>query len=194
MPEAFIHPAAIVDSENIGAGTRVWAYAHILSGAVVGANVNVGDHAFIEGGAQIGDNVTLKNNVCVWNGIRIEDDVFIGPNVTFTNDLAPRSPRMPGAARRYATTANWLLPTHVRRGCSIGANATILPGLELGRYCFVAAGATVTRSVAPFRLVVGTPAREVGFVCRCGQRLAGCYTENSCQSCGETPMERECNR
>ncbi len=148
------------------------------------------DHVFIEGGAVVGDNVTLKNNVCVWDGITIDDDVFVGPNVTFTNDRFPRSPRMPQMRERYAEKDNWLLPTHVGRGCTIGANATILPGLTLGPYCFIAADANVTADVPPFALVVGSPGRVVADVCRCGRRLGGAYTVTVCEFCGETPQQR----
>lgn len=131
MPATYIHPTAIVDSREIGAGTRIWAFAHILEGAVIGCNCNIADRVFVEGGGRIGDNVTVKNNVCVWQGITIEDDVFVGPNVTFTNDRYPRSPRMPEVRHRYAETHRWLESTVLRRGCSVGANATVLPGIEL---------------------------------------------------------------
>jgi acetyltransferase-like isoleucine patch superfamily enzyme len=190
MPSTYVHPTAIVDGARIGAGTRVWAFTHILPGARVGENCNVADHVFIEGGAVVGDNVTLKNNVCLWDGITVDDDVFVGPNVSFTNDRFPRSPRMPAVRQRYAHPENWLQPTWVRQGCTIGANATILPGLKLGPYCFIAAGASVTRDAPPFALVAGTPGRVVGDVCRCARRLAGTYQDATCEFCGETPAER----
>lgn len=190
MAECYYHPTAIVEGAQIGAGTRVWAYAHILAGARLGRNCNVADHVFIEGGAAIGDNVTLKNNVCVWNGISIDDDVFVGPNVSFTNDRFPRSPRMPQMRQRYEDSQNWLLPTFVGRGATIGANATILPGLKLGPYCFIAAGSSVTNDVPPFTLVVGSPGRVIADVCRCGRRLRGAHEEASCEFCGETPRQR----
>jgi acetyltransferase-like isoleucine patch superfamily enzyme len=190
MPATYIHPTAIVDSREIGAGTRIWAFAHILEGAVIGCNCNIADRVFVEGGGRIGDNVTVKNNVCVWQGITIEDDVFVGPNVTFTNDRYPRSPRMPEVRHRYAETHRWLESTVLRRGCSVGANATVLPGIELGKYCVVAAAAVVTRNVEPFALVVGSPGRTVASVCRCGQRLDGSYDTSICQACDETPLER----
>ena len=113
-PIAIYHPAALVETDDIGAGTRVWAFAHVMRGARVGSNCNVGDHAFVEAGAVVGNNVTLKNNVCVWAGVTLEDDVFVGPNATFTNDRYPRSPRMPEAAARYETPERWLSP-HRRR-------------------------------------------------------------------------------
>ena len=190
MTQPFIHPNAIVDSDQIGEGTRIWAFAHVLRGACVGRNCNIADRVFVEEGAHIGDNVTVKNNVCVWNGITIEDDVFVGPNVTFTNDRYPRSPRMEAARDRYSRLDNWLARTTVRQGCSIGAAATVLPGLELGAYSVIAAGAVVTHSVAPYALVLGAPAREFDCVCRCGRPLGGSFREVECPACGETPEQR----
>lgn len=185
-----IHHTALVESEEIGQATNVWAYAHVMRGARIGCNVNVGDHAFVERGAKIGNNVTLKNRVCVWEGITIEDDVFVGPCVTFTNDKYPRSPRMSKVQQRYSARENWLERTLVRRGCSIGAAATIAPGIELGMFSMVAAGAVVTKSVPAFALVCGTPARYVADVCSCGQKLSGGYQTATCEHCGETPAER----
>ena len=186
-----IHPMALVDDpQSIGAGTAVWAFAHVMAGARVGTMCNVGDHAFIESGAEIGDRVTLKNQVLLWEGVTLEDDVFIGPRVTFTNDRFPRSARMPLVHNKYATKEKWLLKTIVRQGASVGANATICPGLELGRFCMIAAGSVVTADVAPHSLVRGNPARHVGFVCRCGETLAGDFEHVTCQACGETGSER----
>ncbi len=185
-----IHPTALVETDQIGESTNVWAYAHVMSGARIGCNGNIGDHAFVEGGAQIGNNVTLKNRVCVWDGITIEDDVFVGPGVMFTNDKQPRSPRMEKARSRYATRASWLVPTIVRRGCSIGAAATIVPGIELGYFSMIGAGAVVTKSVPAYALVCGSPARKMADVCGCGQKLDGPHTEATCKVCGETPDER----
>jgi acetyltransferase-like isoleucine patch superfamily enzyme len=184
------HPAALVESDEIGAGTRVWAFAHVMRGARIGERCNIGDHAFVESGAVVGNNVTLKNNVCVWAGVTLDDDVFVGPNATFTNDRHPRSPRMPQAAARYENTDGWLLPTVVERGVSIGANATIVPGVRLGRYCMIAAGSVVTADVPPFALMMGAPARAVGNVCRCGQKLLGDYRATICDACRETPQMR----
>ncbi len=190
MSERFFHPAALVESEDIGPGTRIWAFAHVLPGVRIGSNCNVGDHAFLESGAMIGNNVTIKNNVCIWTGVTLEDDVFVGPNATFTNDRHPRSPRMRQAIHRYANPEQWLQPTVVERGASIGANATILPGIRIGRYAMIAAGALVTADVHPFALMIGSPARRVGDLCRCGQKLAGSYRTSTCDACGETPNHR----
>lgn len=184
---SFIHPTAIVETDQVGDGTRVWAYAHILAGARVGGHCNICDHAYIEGGAVLGNNVTVKNHVCIWEGVTLEDDVFVGPFVSFTNDLRPRSPRMPEARRRYAHKENWLVPTVVEQGCTIGANATIVAGVRLGRYSFIAAGATVTSDVEPFALVRGVPARKVGYVCRCGNKLETTFLSETCLYCGATP-------
>jgi acetyltransferase-like isoleucine patch superfamily enzyme len=190
MHQRYFHPAALVEAEDVGDGTRIWAFAHVMRGARIGNNCNLGDHTFVEAGAAIGNNVTLKNNVCVWMGVTLGDDVFVGPNAMFTNDRYPRSPRMREAAARYESPNRWLLPTVIERGVSIGANATILPGLRLGRYSMVAAGALVTANVPPFALVVGAPARVVGHVCRCGQKLTANYLTAICDACGETPQMR----
>lgn len=154
MSNFYQHPQALVESLNIGNGTRVWAFAHVLPKAVIGADCNLCDHTFIENDVIIGNRVTVKCGVQLWNGIRIEDDVFIGPNATFSNDRYPRSGQH---LSEYPITV-------VRRGASIGANATILPGITIGQYAMVGAGAVVTRSVPPYALVVGNPARIVRYV------------------------------
>ena len=181
-----IHSHALVETEDIGAGTAIWAFAHVMRGARIGAGCSIGDHAFIESGAIVGDNVTIKNQVLIWEGITIEDDVFVGPRVSFTNDRYPRSPRMSEVRQRYAAKENWLCPTVVRRGCSIGAGAIIGPGVELGQYAVIAAGAVVTRSVEPFSLVRGNPAIHARSVCSCGQPLAGHWKITECKICGES--------
>lgn len=150
----FVHPLGCCESENIGEGSRIWAFAHVLPGARIGGDCNVCDHVFIENDVVVGDRVTIKCGVQLWDGIRVEDDVFIGPNVTFTNHGFPRSKRYPDK----------FLQTVVAVGASIGANATILPGLRVGQYAMVGAGAVVTRSVPPYAIVVGNPARIVGYV------------------------------
>jgi UDP-2-acetamido-3-amino-2,3-dideoxy-glucuronate N-acetyltransferase len=150
----FTHPEGSVETSDIGPGTRIWAFAHILPGARIGADCNICDHTFIEGGAVIGDRVTIKCGVQVWEGVTLEDDVFVGPNATFTNDPFPRSRRKPAEFSR----------TVVRRGASIGANATILPGLTIGAGAMVGAGAVVTRDVPPRAIVVGNPAVVSGYI------------------------------
>lgn len=186
-----IHPKALVDDpDSVGIDTNIWAFAHVMAGARIGNHCNVGDHAFVESGAVVGNNVTLKNSVLVWEGITIEDDVFVGPRVTFTNDRLPRSPRMPNAKHRYSDKSNWLQTTFVRHGCSIGAAATICPGVELGRYSLIGAGSVVTSDVEPYSLVIGSPAKHVSYVCRCGQKLTGHHLQTDCEVCGETSADR----
>ncbi len=148
------HAAAIVESMNIGHSTRVWAFAHILPGAVVGKDCNICDHVFLENDVIVGDRVTIKCGVQLWAGIRVEDDVFIGPNATFTNDPFPRSKIYPKSFSR----------TIIHAKASIGANATILPGITIGTNAMIGAGAVVTRDVPPNAIVAGNPARITGYV------------------------------
>ena len=184
------HATALVETNDIGTDTNVWAYAHVMRGASVGNRCNIGDHAFVESGAIVGNNVTLKNNVCVWHGVTIEDDDFVGPSVTFTNDRNPRSPRMDAAAERYESQDKWLEKTLVGRGCSIGAAATICPGIKLGEYSMIAAGSVVTRDVPAYALVMGNPARIAAHVCTCGQKLSGPFDTTDCEHCGEKAIHR----
>lgn len=148
-----IHPSAFVSSQQIGEGTAIWQFAVVLEGAVIGRDCNVNCHTFIEGGAKLGDRVTVKAGVYLWNGVTAEDDVFIGPNVTFTNDRRPRS-------RRPVPP----VPTLLRRGCSLGANAAIAPGITVGEYALVGFSAAVTRDVPAYAMVYGNPARFQGWV------------------------------
>ena len=147
----FIHPEALVeDNVSVGMATRVWAFVHILPGARIGRECNICDHVFIEGDVIIGDRVTIKCGVQVWDGLRIEDDVFVGPNATFTNDPFPRSKK-----------DFKLMYTNVKKGATIGANATILPGITIGEKAMVGAGAVVTKDVPANTLVVGNPSRVI---------------------------------
>jgi UDP-2-acetamido-3-amino-2,3-dideoxy-glucuronate N-acetyltransferase len=154
MREVFVHEHALCETDEVGPGTRIWAFAHVLAGSRVGADCNICDGVFIEDGVVVGDRVTVKGGVQLWKGVQLEDDVFVGPNATFTNDPLPRS-------------RQWLdghPTTTVRAGASIGANATILPGLDIGRGAMVGAGAVVTRSVPPHAVVTGNPARIQGYM------------------------------
>lgn len=184
MSNAFyVHPSAIVETREIGDGTRIWAFTHVLAGASIGANCNIGDHCFIEGSVSVGDNVTIKNGSMLWQGVTIEDGVFIGPGALFTNDLYPRSPRLEEARERYKRS-DWLVPTLVRHGATIGAGATILAGTTVGRFAFVAARALVTRDVADHAVVRGMPARLSGWACRCGWILPNGDAGAACPECG----------
>lgn len=159
----FKHERALVHPEaQIGEGTRIWANANILGGAIIGEHCNVCDGCYIERGAVIGDHVTLKNGVAIFDGVTIEDDVFVGAGVVFINDRNPRSHRKDA----------WTLEkTLVQQGSSIGANATVMCGLTIGMYAVIGAGAVVTRNVAAYTIVVGNPAKPAGYACRCGRRL-----------------------
>lgn len=161
MKKYFIHPQAIVETEHIGEKTRVWAFAHILPGAVLGSNCNVNDHTFIENDVIIGDNVTVKSGVYIWDGLRVQDNVFIGPNVTFTNDMRPRS-------KQYPTS---FLSTILEEWSSIGANATIIAGNTIGKYAMIGAGALVTKNIPNNTLWYGNPAKFKGYICNCGEKL-----------------------
>lgn len=173
-PSVFIHEKALCESDDIGPGTRIWAFAHVMKGAKVGARCNICDHVFIETGVTVGDDVTVKNNVLLFDRVVVEDNVFLGPNVVFTNDRNPRS--------AFRKSPSLFLPTLVRRGASIGANATIVCGVTIGEQAFVGAGAVVTRDVAAHALVVGNPGRRVGWICECGEKL----TERLICGCGRT--------
>ncbi|HQV56468.1 MAG TPA: WxcM-like domain-containing protein [Ilumatobacteraceae bacterium] len=151
--EYFLHPNGLCESTSVGARTRIWAFAHVLAGAVIGTDCNINDGVFIENDVRIGDRVTVKSGVQLWDGVTLEDDVFVGPNATFTNDPFPRSKRRPEQFDR----------TIIRQGASVGGNSTILPGLTVGRFAMVGAGSVVTRDVPEYAIVMGNPARVVGY-------------------------------
>ena len=154
MTDYFVHKHGLCESAKVGKGTRVWAFAHVLPGAQLGKDCNICDHVFIENDVILGDRVTVKCGVQLWDGLRIEDDVFIGPNASFANDKTPRS-------RQYLDRP---LKTLVKRHASIGAGATILPGIEIGRFAMVGAGAVVTKTVPPYAIVAGNPAKVAGYI------------------------------
>jgi acetyltransferase-like isoleucine patch superfamily enzyme len=183
-PSVFVHEQALCESDDIGPRTRIWAFAHVLPGARIGADCNVCDHAFVEGGAVVGDSVTVKNNVLLWDGVTVEDKVFLGPNAVFTNDPRPRAASRSGRA-------GWL-PTLVRHGATIGANATVVCGVTVGRWAFVGAGTVVIADVPDHALMVGNPARRIGWACECGERLPdglACACGRSYQLAGEGILE-----
>jgi len=181
MSEGFKkHPLSLVESAEIGAGTRVWAWAHVMEGARIGADCNIGEHCFIERGVVLGDRVTVKNGVAVWEGVTAEDDVFLGPNAVLTNDIRPRS----------KVYHEHVVPTLLQKGASVGANATVLCGIRVGRYALIGAGAVVTRDVPDHGLIVGNPGRLRGYVCVCTKPLAFQDGEARCE-CGRRFAQRD---
>jgi len=175
--KAFVHESAYVDEgATIGAGTKVWHFCHVLAGAVIGARSSLGQNVVVMNGTRIGDNVKIQNNVSIYEGVELEDDVFCGPSMVFTNVMNPRS---------HVSRKNEYRRTLVGRGASIGANATIVCGSTLGAYCFIGAGAVVAKDVPAYALMVGVPARRIGWMCQCGERLSDSGT-GRCEACGST--------
>jgi UDP-2-acetamido-3-amino-2,3-dideoxy-glucuronate N-acetyltransferase len=173
----FMHESAFVDEgAKIGGGTKIWHFCHVMRGAVIGDHCNLGQNVVVMSGVRIGNNVKIQNNVSVYEGVEIEDDVFCGPSMVFTNVMNPRS---------HVSRKNEYRKTLVRRGTTIGANATLVCGVTLGEYSFVGAGAVVTENVAPYALVVGVPARRVGWMCQCGERLPDSGS-GTCPVCGSS--------
>lgn len=177
----FAHETAVIDhGAQIGNGTRIWHFAHIFSGAIIGENCSFGQNTMVADGVIIGRNVKVQNNVAIYAGTTIEDDVFLGPSCVLTNVSNPRSQ----VVRRgiYETTI-------IKRGATVGANATVVCGVTLGRYCFVAAGAVVTRSIADYAIVAGVPAKRMGWMSRHGHRLI--FDENGLGCCPESGLRYE---
>jgi UDP-2-acetamido-3-amino-2,3-dideoxy-glucuronate N-acetyltransferase len=176
MADYFVHESSYVDEGAvIGTGTKIWHFSHIMPGAVIGERCNLGQNVVVMPGTQIGNNVKIQNNVSIYEGVILEDDVFCGPSCVFTNVLNPRS---------HVSRKSEYRKTIVRRGASIGANATVVCGVTLGEYCFIGAGAVVTSDVLPFALMLGVPARRVGWMCRCGERLQVVNGAATCPACG----------
>ena len=174
---AIVHESAYVDDGAvIGAGSRIWHFCHVLGGAVIGERCSLGQNVVVMSGTRIGTNVKIQNNVSVYEGVELEDDVFCGPSMVFTNVLNPRS---------HVSRKNEYRRTLVRRGASIGANATIVCGTTLGEYAFIGAGSVVTKDVPAFALMVGVPARRIGWMCQCGERLPDSGI-GACRVCGST--------
>ncbi|CAN5469329.1 acyltransferase [soil metagenome] len=174
---AFVHESAYVDDgAQIGAGTKVWHFCHVLGGAVIGERSSLGQNVVVMNGTRIGANVKIQNNVSVYEGVELEDDVFCGPSMVFTNVMNPRS---------HVSRKSEYRRTLVRRGASIGANATIVCGSTLGEYAFIGAGAVVAADVPAFALMVGVPARRIGWMCQCGERLADTGA-GTCIVCGSS--------
>ncbi|MDH5670837.1 MAG: acetyltransferase [Myxococcales bacterium] len=172
----FVHPTAVVDDDvSVGGGTRIWHFVHVSEGARIGARCVLGQNVFIGRGVRIGDGVKVQNNVSVYEGVEVEDEVFLGPSCVFTNVVTPRA---------FIERKQAFATTRVGRGASVGANATIICGHDLGAYCLVGAAAVVTRDVAPHAIVVGNPARFLAWACSCGQRLPQLAAEQDCGECG----------
>jgi UDP-2-acetamido-3-amino-2,3-dideoxy-glucuronate N-acetyltransferase len=181
MAEYFVHESSYVDDgAKIGRGTKIWHFSHVMPGAVIGERCNLGQNVVVMPGTRIGDNVKIQNNVSIYEGVTLEDDVFCGPSCVFTNVLNPRS---------HVSRKHEYRPTRVKRGTSIGANATILCGVTLGEYAFIGAGAVVTSDVPAYGLMVGVPARRVGWMCQCGERLSVTSGRSACAVCGSTYEE-----
>lgn len=182
MSDYFVHDSSYIDEgAEIGAGTKIWHFCHIMPGARIGRDCNIGQNVLIGPETQIGDRVKIQNNVSVYSGVRLEDEVFLGPSMVFTNVINPRS---------HVNRRDEFQTTLVKRGATIGANATILCGLTLGEYAFVGAGAVVTRDVPAYALVHGNPARIMGWMCQCGHKLAFIEGHEGefarCQECGKS--------
>jgi UDP-2-acetamido-3-amino-2,3-dideoxy-glucuronate N-acetyltransferase len=182
-PSYFAHPTAVIDpGSEIGPGTRIWHFTHVMSGATIGARCNFGQNVVVSPECTIGNNVKVQNNVSIYTGVELEDNVFCGPSMVFTNVVNPRS----HIIRRHEYQK-----TLVKEGASIGANATVVCGVTLGRYSFIAAGAVVTHDVPDYALMVGVPARQAGWMCYCGIRLPSGTSQPKCTACGKTYVIEE---
>ena len=176
MADYFVHESSYVDDGAvIGKGTKIWHFSHVMPGAVIGERCNLGQNVVVMPGTRLGNNVKVQNNVSIYEGVTLEDDVFCGPSMVFTNVLNPRS---------HVSRKNEYRATLVKRGTSIGANATVVCGVTLGEFAFVGAGAVITSDVPAYALMVGVPARRVGWMCQCGERLQLADGKAACAACG----------
>lgn len=183
MPDYFAHESCYIDDGAvIGAGTKVWHFSHVMPGAVIGERCNLGQNVVVMPGTRLGNNVKVQNNVSIYQGVELEDDVFCGPSCVFTNVSNPRS---------HVSRKSEYRRTLVRRGTSIGANATIVCGVTLGEYSFIGAGAVVRSDVPAYALMVGVPARRVGWMCQCGVRLQFQQNAAVCAACGASYREAD---
>jgi UDP-2-acetamido-3-amino-2,3-dideoxy-glucuronate N-acetyltransferase len=187
MSDYYAHPTAIIDDgAQIGAGSKIWHFCHIMPQVIIGERCSFGQNVFIANHVTIGTNVKVQNNVSLYEGVTLEDDVFCGPSAVFTNVKTPRS------AFPRNTSADYL-PTLVKRGASIGANATIVCGVTLGEWCFIGAGAVITKDVPPHALMLGVPARCAGWVCECGEVLTLNENASTCAHCAKAYALRDAN-
>lgn len=183
MSDYFVHQSSYVDDgAEIGAGTKIWHFCHVMPRAKIGERCNIGQNVLVSSDVTIGTNVKIQNNVSLYTGVIVEDDVFLGPSMVFTNVINPRS---------HVNRKDEYKTTLVRKGASIGANATIVCGTTLGRYCFVGAGAVVTKDIPDYALVYGTPARVRGWVCQCGEQLDFTGERAVCSTCGNAYRKQD---
>ena len=183
MPDYFVHESSYVDEgAEIGAGTKIWHFCHVMPHARIGERCNIGQNVLVSSYVTLGNNVKIQNNVSLYTGVIVEDDVFLGPSMVFTNVINPRS---------HVNRKNEYKTTLVRKGASIGANATIVCGITLGKYCFVGAGAVVTKDVPDYALVYGSPARMRGWMCQCGEQLKFEDDRAVCHSCGDVYRKQD---
>jgi UDP-2-acetamido-3-amino-2,3-dideoxy-glucuronate N-acetyltransferase len=174
--QPLIHPTAVIDAgAAIGAGTRIWHFCHVMPGAAIGDNCNLGQNVFVDNNVTMGNNVKIQNNVSVYNGVTLEEDVFVGPSVVFTNVINPRS---------FIERKNEFRPTLIKKGASIGANATIICGVTIGEFAMIGAGAVITKDVKPYALVVGNPGKQQGWVSEAGDSLT--LDDNNMATCSVT--------
>lgn len=183
MADYFVHESSYIDEgAEIGAGTRIWHFCHVMPRARIGERCNIGQNVLVASDVTIGNNVKIQNNVSLYTGVIVEDDAFLGPSMVFTNVVNPRS---------HVSRKDEYKTTLVRQGATVGANATIVCGTTLGKYCFVGAGSVVTRDVPDYALVYGSPARLHGWMCQCGEQLKFEKDRAVCSSCGDAYRKQD---